>query len=43
MLITESQLRRIISRTILLEEKNKEEGLENNEELSAVEDELARS
>lgn len=39
MLITETQLRQIIQRSILLEEKEKQ-GLENNEELSAVEDEL---
>ena len=40
MILTESQLRRIIRQSILLEEKKKEEGLENNEELSMVTDEL---
>ena len=40
MLITESQLRRVIRKAIILEEKKTEEGLENNEELASVADEL---
>ena len=40
MLMTESQLRMIIRNSILQEQNKKEEGLENNEELVAVEDEL---
>lgn len=40
MLMTESQLRMIIKRSIILEEKNKEVAAENNEDLSDVVEEL---
>ena len=40
MIMTETELRKIIIQSILLENKNKQVGLENNEELSSVEDEL---
>mgnify|MGYP001196421506 CR=1 FL=1 len=40
MLMTESQLRTIIRHSILLENQNKKQGLENNEVLVAVEPEL---
>lgn len=40
MLMTESQLRMIIKRSIILEEKNKEKAYENNEDLTAVVEEL---
>jgi len=40
MLLTESKLRKIIKRAILLNENKKSKGLENNEELSSIESEL---